>query len=323
MKTNAALLTLTLTASLTAAVAAAARADEPVMHPAIDGPWWQVAGNPDLGRWTSEEQQPVDFGVWQARDGTWQLWSCIRKTKVGGNTRLFYRWEGRHLTDRDWKPVGVAMTADPELGESPGGLQAPHVIVIDGVYHMFYGDWSNICLATSRDGKQFERVLGDDGRPQLFGDDTPDEWVNARDPMVLPAGDTFYCYYTAFPGREGAVYCRTSNDLEQWSEPVKVAFGGQAGTKYYSAECPHLVSRHGWYYLMRTQRYGQNAQTSVYRSKDPLDFGVDDDRHFIGRLPVAAPEIVHHEGQDYIAALLPSLTGIQIARLKWEADPAE
>jgi hypothetical protein len=202
-------------------------------------------------------------------------------------------------------------------------LQAPHVIVIDDVYHMLYGDWCNICLATSHDGKQFERFAGDDGRPQLFGDDRPDEWVNARDPMVLAVGETFHCYYTAFPGRKGSVYCRTSRDLKRWSEPITVAFGGQAGTKFYSAECPHAVFRHGWYYLFRTQRYGQNAQTSVYRSKDPLDFGIDDDRHFIGRLPVAAPEIVRHEGQDYIAVLLPSLAGIQIARLKWQAAPAD
>ena len=41
----------------------------------------------------------MDFAVWQAKDGTWQLWSCIRQTKCGGKTRLFYRWEGKALTD--------------------------------------------------------------------------------------------------------------------------------------------------------------------------------------------------------------------------------
>lgn len=64
-----------------------------VLKPIVDGPWWQVAGDPDLGEYTSPKQQPVDFGVWQALDGTWQLWSCIRHTKCGGNTRLFYRWD--------------------------------------------------------------------------------------------------------------------------------------------------------------------------------------------------------------------------------------
>ena len=48
----------------------------------------------------------MDFAIWQAEDGTWQLWSCIRQTKCGGKTRLFYRWEGKALTDADWTPRG-------------------------------------------------------------------------------------------------------------------------------------------------------------------------------------------------------------------------
>src|SRR5262245_20831769 len=67
--------------------------------PQIFGEWWQVAGDPDLGDLSNPKQQPVDFAVWQASDGTWQLWSCIRNTKETGRTRLFYRWEGAKLTD--------------------------------------------------------------------------------------------------------------------------------------------------------------------------------------------------------------------------------
>ena len=128
------------------------------MIPAIDANWWQVAANPDLGPYTSSNQQPVDFAVWQAADGTWQLWSCIRNTDCGGKTRLFYRWEARTLTDEHWQPMGIAMQADPELGETPGGLQAPHVLEHQGTYFMLYGDWSRICLAESRDGKRFTRA---------------------------------------------------------------------------------------------------------------------------------------------------------------------
>ena len=62
------------------------------MRPRIISDWWQVAGNPDLGAYGRPGQQPVDFAVWQAADGTWQLWSCIRHTACGGQTRLFYRW---------------------------------------------------------------------------------------------------------------------------------------------------------------------------------------------------------------------------------------
>jgi len=289
---------------------------QPIHLPQIDGEWWQVAGDPDLGPLTSPRQQPVDFALWQAADGTWQLWSCIRHTKCGGHTRLFYRWEGKRLTDKGWTPMGIAMQADPKCGEARGGLQAPHVIRIEGVYHMFYGDWNSICLAKSKDGKTFTRVLDAAGKAGMF---TEGRGANTRDAMVLPIGGLYYCYYTAFPNRRGAVYCRTSRDLRNWSESKIVAFGGSAGRGPGSAECPHVVYHKncGYYYLFRTQRYGRGAQTSVYRSKDPLDFGVNDDQHLVCRLRVAAPEIILHEGRWYIASLLPSLKGIQIAGLKW------
>src|SRR5262245_36090720 len=83
-------------------------ADHPTV-PEIVGGWRQVAGDPDLGELTTAGQQPVDFSIWQAADGTWQLWSCIRSTKEQGRTRLFHRWEGARLTDSDWRPMGIAM----------------------------------------------------------------------------------------------------------------------------------------------------------------------------------------------------------------------
>lgn len=45
----------------------------------IDNEWWTVAHNPDLGKLDGgEQQQPVDFAIWQAANGIWQLWPCIR-----------------------------------------------------------------------------------------------------------------------------------------------------------------------------------------------------------------------------------------------------
>ena len=289
-----------------------------VRVPVVRGPWWTIATNPDLGELTDPKQEPVDFAIWPAADGTWQLWSCIRKTKCPGNTRLFYRWEGRRLTDRDWRPMGIAMRADDQFGEMPGGLQAPFVFKAADLYHMVYGDWERICHATGKDGKAFERVVQPDGKTGMFGEG---QGANTRDPMVLRVGDQWHCYYTACPNRVGSVYCRTSSDLRNWSEARIVARGGQAGSGPGRAECPFVIEREGYYYLLRTQAYGRKAQTSVYRSKDPMDFGVDDDRFFVGVLPVAAPEIVVHEGRHYLAALLPDLKGIRLAELAWE-EPA-
>jgi hypothetical protein len=305
---------------LFASAAALFSAGDNVLVPQIAGEFWQVAGDPDLGKYTKPEQQPVDFGVWQAADGTWQLWSCIRGTAAPGKTRLFYRWQGARLTDKDWQPMGIAMEADPNFGETEGGLQAPYVIRHNGEYLMFYGDWEHISLAKGVDGKTFARQLMADGKSGMF---TEGIGNNTRDPMVLPIGDLFYLYYTAYPNRMGADYLRTSKDLRTWSASKKVAFGGAAGTNPYSAECPFVYYHRssGYYYLFRTQRYGENAQSSVYRSKDPADFGVQNDQYLVGTVPYAAPEIIDCQGQTYIAVLLPGLKGIQIAKLKFAPKP--
>jgi hypothetical protein len=290
--------------------------------PVLDGNWWQIAGNPDLGELTSEKQQPVDFGIWKAADGTWQLWSCIRHTKEIGHTRLFHRWEGDSLTQKNWKPLGIAMRADTTLGESPGGMQAPYVFHFRNKYLMFYGDWNRICLAESEDGILFSRVIRH-GSPALFGD--PEE-TNTRDAMVLNINNKWYCYYTAHPDNDGAIYVRTSNDLYNWSDSKRVSHGGSPGSgKLWLAECPHVVVRQGKYYLFRTYSYGRyengkqliEPKTNIYCSNDPENFGIGTDSLLAGQLPVAAPEIIFDDGQWYIAALMPDLQGIRVARLEW------
>jgi hypothetical protein len=298
---------------------AGVRAANPPLTPQLVGRWWTVATDPNLGPLTTINQQPVDFGIWQAADGSWQLWSCIRGTKEPGKTRVFHRWEGAKLTDTNWTPRGIALHADPALGENEGGLQAPYVLHHDGRFWMFYGDWANICLATSTDGKTFLRHANAAGKPQLDFAGPIDLKRNTRDPMVLRVGQKWHCYYTAHPTNRGADYVRTSHDLLTWSEERVVASGGRSGDGPYSAECPFVVEpQPGHFYLFRTQRYGTNAQTMVYYSRDPFDFGINNDvDHYVTTLPVAAPEVFHHQGQWYLAALLPSLKGIQISRLEW------
>jgi hypothetical protein len=288
----------------------------PIMMPTIQGEWWQVAGDPDLGNYSDPKQQPVDFAVWQAGDGTWQLWSCIRGTKCGGKTRLFHRWEGGALTNANWQPKGIALEASTRHGEMPGGLQAPHVVKLNGFFHMFYGDWENICVASSLDGKSFARRENEKGKSGLFSEGAGN---NTRDPMVIQIRGVWHCYYTAFPNKQGAVYCRTSRDTRTWSDGKIVAFGGEAGTNPYSAECPFVVELStGEFYLFRTQRYGTDAITRVYHSHDPLNFGINDDtQYLVGSLPVAAPELIAYNNQWYLASLLPSLKGIRMAKMRW------
>ena len=125
---------------------------------------------------------------------------------------------------------------------------------------------------------------------------------------------------------ESAVFCRASDDLKHWSEPVMVAAGGEAATQTAwfggSAECPFVVQMDGIFYLSRTQRYGRDNLSTVDASRDPLCFGVGNDHYRIGMLPVAAPEIIHYKGQWHIAALNPALDGIRLARLRWVSQPS-
>jgi hypothetical protein len=187
-----------LAASLSSACYAAGSAE--IYTPVIDGDWQQIAGNPDLGKYNDPNQQPVDFAIWQAKDGSWQLWSCIRNTKAGGHTRLFYRWEAKTLTDTNWTPIGIAMMSDKKFGEPLNGLQAPHVVKWNDEYWMAYGDWDHICLAKSKDGRDFERVTDSNGHSAIF---TEGVGNNPRDAMLLFTKGKWYCYYTAFPARHG------------------------------------------------------------------------------------------------------------------------
>ncbi len=148
--------------------------------------------------------------------------------------------------------------------------------------------------------------------------------------MLLPHGDKWFAYYTAYPNRQGMVYVRTTEDFKDWSLSSVVAYGGQAGTNAYSSECPHVVKLSDTnFYLFKTQTYGpykkgnirkrDAPQTSIYHSNDPMMFGINQDhRYFVCTLPVAAPEIIYYKDRYYIAALNEgALDGIRIAKLKW------
>jgi hypothetical protein len=289
-----------------------------ILIPEVDGDWWPIAGNPDLGRYNRAEQQPLDFAIWQAADGTWQMVACCRRTGCGGKGRLFHRWQSRSLLHENWSPMGIFMQADPEFGEIPGGLQAPNVIRHDGEFFLFYGDWVNICSARGSDGKSFSRVLGTDGQSRVF---PPDETTSSRDPHVMEYQGKFYLYYTGIIGDKGLIFCRSSDNLRDWKNPVIVNSGGSSGSGPSDAECPFVIFHQDQqlFYLFRTHTVnsGERYATSVYCSSDPMNFGVDNDDFMIAALPEEAVRLVQHDGQTYIAALKPDLNGMMMARLKW------
>ena len=174
----------------------------------------------------------------------------------------------------------------------------------------------------------FERVLGGNSQPDLFSEHTYGGQLGisrARDPMVLKRGNTYYCYFTSHvenPINDGAVFCRTSLNLKDWSESVIISHtpGYPGNSPQYSDECPFVLYQpeYNLYYLFVTQMYGDNSQTIVYASPNPMYFGVDDNSQKVCTLPIAAPEIIQKDRQYYMVALNPGLDGIRIAKLKWE-----
>jgi len=124
------------------------------------------------------------------------------------------------------------MKAVAGYGETPGGLQTPHATKIRDEYIMVYGDWENICVARSRDGKTFERQLIQAGKSALF---TEGIGCGTRDPMITLFDDTYYLYYTSSPGDRGAIYCRTSEDLVNWSKSTEATWIINDNGQYYIA----------------------------------------------------------------------------------------
>lgn len=285
--------------------------------PVITGDWWRITGMPDLGPLNGPDpraQHVVDHGFIRAENGKWQLWACIRGTGVG---RLLYRWEADSLEAGPWEPRGVAARADARYGErvEPAEvMQAPHFLKIGDVYHLFYSS-GGIRLMTSRDGVDYLRALNSSGDNVLYKD-------GGRDVMVLRVGDTFYAYSTvstvAGDGwKRGFIILRTSQDLKNWSDYTVVSDGGVAGSGPVSAESPFVVHLDGYYYLFRAT--STTSKTYVYRSRNPYDFGVNNDSKLIAELPIKAPEVILHERKYYISDLA-DFKGIRLARLEWRPE---
>ncbi len=168
------------------------------------------------------KQQVVDHGFIQDANGKWQLWACIRGTKVG---RLLYGWEGESLTDgRLWDQKGVVARASKEwveaARESAEQIQAPYFMKIGDTYYCFYNS-AGIRIMTSRDGTNYERTKFKNNSNLPYD-------KGGRDVMVRKEGDTYFSYSTistiskdGWP--RGFVSVRTSKDLKKWSDYTVVS----------------------------------------------------------------------------------------------------
>ena len=194
--------------------------------------------------------------------------------------------------------------------ERPGEIpqnHAPYIVRKDGFYQMVYGH-SPIRLAVSSDLSEWE-PKGD-----LFSDSD-----GARDPNVLFHDSIYYMVYCSLRG----VRLRTSRDLIHWSEPETIFT-----SKKFDPESPSLLYFNNSFYLFVCSWDGiwdgkeiQGAYqhlTYVYHSKDPLNFGVYEEKQ-IATLNSHAPEIFQDEDGDwYISSVEWPNRGVSVDELKWE-----
>ena len=316
-----------------------------------------MQGNTDHAKgWV---QECVDHHIFRADDGKWHLWGCIRGTAIG---RVLYHWVADNLTDEHWTQTGEMIRADVTAGESPRlmddqeWLQSPFIIQANGQYYMFYGghstEWTmfgrasdlplfetqqensagmrgQICLMTSPDGLRWTRYKNRQGYSRVFVG--PGE---TRDPMLLQIDGVWHMYYAGAmmhptDGIMAQVYVSTSDDLLHWSEWIPVHYDydvldeSQRAKNVWTHECPFVVEREGYFYLFRTENYWQRW-THVYRSEDPLDFGLGGAAakgKYLGKIAVAAPEIVTDEnGAQFMSSNHNLSGGTMLCRLKWIDD---
>lgn len=319
------------------------------LRPVLDGDFWLIGGNPDLGelqglteqKGDKAPQECVDHHIFQSLDGGWHLWGCIRHTAVG---RILYHWRADNLADSHWEKTGEIIRADLKAGESINmwsgeeWIQSPFVIKENGIYYLYYGGHtagvdengnilmnnsrsveSQICVMTSQDGRNWVRHLNEEKQSRLFVG--PGE---TRDPCLIKINDKWHLYYAGYQIIDGeekpGVFLRTSSDLINWSKYrlVHRDLDPKFGSGQWDTECPHVVKRQGYYYLFRTQEYAE-AITHVFRSKDPYNFGIDNAKEkYVCTIDVGAPEIIiDQNGQEYITSNHDLTAGTKICKLKW------
>ncbi|WP_147870960.1 glycoside hydrolase family protein [Stieleria maiorica] len=285
------------------------------LTPHLIGPWVKLVGQPPLEKWASPKAEPVDFTVFQADDGRWQLISCIRHTTHPGGTRLLYRWSSPELTQEGWKPEGIFLSSKPEWDHADGTVQAPFHVRDADRHYLFYNSRGGH-LMTSIDGIDFEPV----GNQAVF--------PMGRDVCILDdrqRSGQWIAYYTSpEPGinpatRDHTIRARTAKNLEgPWSDTaieIPPITPPAEGYTFVYAESPLVVKRGGVYFRFE--------QLEVFRSDDPLKWGGPPVARLAPRDPLKrlAPEIVTHDGQDYLVAYQwrgRDPRGIYLARLVWK-----
>ncbi len=116
---------------------------------------------------------------------------------------------------------------------------------------MFYGDWNRICLAMSKNGKDFDRVLKvGDGDPDLFTEDTgePPRYSDECPHVVyMEENELYYLFVTQIYGID--------SQTTVYASPNPLYFGIDDNT-YYVTKLPvaatEIICHDKQYYIAST-----------------------------------------------------------------------
>lgn len=279
------------------------------------GDWIRLCGRPQLEKWHSDRVEPVDFTVFQADDGTWQLIACVRNTTQPGSGRLLYRWSSSELLTENWKPEGIFLSSKAEWDHAEGRLQAPFHLKDKSTHYLFYNS-NGGHLMTSNNGIDFQPY----GTKAIF--------PMGRDVCVLDDrknSGKWIAYYTS-PEKDinpatknHTIRARTADKLTgPWSEEaieVPPITPPSPGYEFVYAESPLVIKRGDYYYRFE--------QLNVYCSKDPLKYEGPPITALAPDDPIKrlAPEIITHDGKNYLLAYQwrnDDPRGIYMIELCWE-----
>jgi len=287
--------------------------------PVITSPWRRIVEYPD--------HHLNDFCVFLDLQGIWHVMG-IMGTGTWDSEQSFFHCSSPTLFGPYTKHSPL-LTKNPvaETGKTENlspQKHAPHVIIKDGIYHMFYRRPSGTILHLSTGDPQQWIGLGE----IVF------ECKDARDICLIKDKNIFLMYYCQYENIKGknrsCIFLRRSADLWKWSDPVLVYYDSEHVDNHSRLESPFVVVRPEGYYLFFRHRLMEEKQITI------VLFSIQPDQFPIGRNTwiselefVHAPEIVDYNGQYYILKVCSSggtqkwgqlQGGLEVASLEFRKD---
>ncbi|MBI5170803.1 MAG: family 43 glycosylhydrolase [Candidatus Eisenbacteria bacterium] len=228
--------------------------------------------------------RPKDFTLLK-RDGVYHLFYIRNNTSVPAsqNERDF-----GHAVSNDlyhWQQLPPVLHVD-SLGWDNANVWAPHIVLRDSLYWMFYTGVQNVpgqYNYTQRMGLAVSSDLMNWTRQGLLFDNSQTNWAwwnplkvgpACRDPFVMPDPERpgmWLMYYTASPLLDSTVtmvgIAESNGDFMQWDDLGPLTITYQAYSFNTLTESPHLFQHNGLWYLVVTTNAGQPL--SIYTTQHP------------------------------------------------------